>query len=59
MPINSFLYPGAKVTLGYDVDNSLRFNSGDSPYLSKSIATVSDTKKFTFSTWFKRSKMVY
>ena len=42
---------------GYDVANSLRFNSGDSPYLSKSISTVSSTKKFTFSTWFKRSKL--
>ena len=25
MPINGFLYPGAKVVTGYDVDNSLRF----------------------------------
>jgi hypothetical protein len=53
----SFILPGNSATGGYEVDNSLRFNSGDSPYLSKSIATVSDTKKFTFSTWFKRSKI--
>jgi hypothetical protein len=55
MPINSFLYPGAKVTLGYDVANSLRFNSGDSPYLTRTISSGSDMTKFTFSFWCKRS----
>ena len=30
MPINSFLYPGAKVTPGYEVANSCRFNRADS-----------------------------
>jgi hypothetical protein len=55
MPINSFLYPGAKVTLGYEVANSLRFNSGDSPYLTRTISSGSDMTKFTFSFWCKRS----
>ena len=57
MPINSFLYPGAKVTLGYEVANSLRFNSGDSPSLSRTISDGADMTKFTFSFWCKRSTL--
>ena len=58
MPINSFLYPGAKVTLPYEVDNSLRFNSGDSAYLSRSASgsTTSNTT-FTISFWTKRANL--
>ena len=55
MPINSFLYPGAKVTTGYDVANSLRFNDGSSDYLTKSFGTTqTSTSKFTVSVWVKR-----
>ena len=57
MPFNSFLYPGAKVTLGYEVANSLRFNSGDSPSLSRTISDGADMTKFTFSFWCKRSTL--
>ena len=55
MPINSFLYPGAKVTPAYEVANSCRFNDGDSAYLNKSNGTATNTDKFTFSAWVKRS----
>jgi hypothetical protein len=55
MPINSFLYPGAKVTLGYDVDNSLRFNSGSSDYLTNSNSTPTNNDICTFSFWVKFS----
>jgi hypothetical protein len=41
---------------GYDVANSLRFNSGSSDNLSKSLSTPTNDKKFTFSCWFKKSK---
>ena len=54
MPINSFLYPGAKVTTGYDVANSLRFNPGSSDTLSRTLSTPTNNKKFTFSFWFKK-----
>jgi hypothetical protein len=57
MPINSFLYPGAKVTLGYEVANSLRFDDGSSDYLSITPSSASNRKTFTFSTWFKRSSL--
>ena len=44
---------GGQSVGGYTIDNSLRFNDGDSPYLSKSFSTVTNTKKFTVSFWFK------
>ena len=55
MPINSFLYPGAKVTTPFSVSNSCRFNDGDSPSLSKTMVAGSTdfAKKFTISVWFK------
>ena len=54
MPINSFLYPGAKVTTGYEVANSVRFNDGDTAYMHKTPSSVGDLQKFTYSVWFKR-----
>jgi len=57
MPINSFLYPGAKVTTGYDVANSLRFNDGSSDYLDHTHNAVTSTRKQTFSFWVKRGAL--
>ena len=54
MPINSFLYPGAKFIPPYEIDNSVRFNDGDSPRLVISNPTAGTRTKGTFSTWFKR-----
>jgi len=43
---------------GFNVSNSLRFNSGDSPSLSRtSGGSPSSTTKGTFSFWLKRSKL--
>ena len=42
---------------GYDVDNSCRFNSGDSAYMHKALGTPTSTKIGTLSTWFKRAKL--
>ena len=43
---------------GYNVDNSIRFESGDSSYLSKTYSSASNENKiFTVSTWVKRSKL--
>jgi hypothetical protein len=41
---------------GYNVDNSLRFNSGSSDSLTRST-TAGNRTTWTFSTWFKRSKL--
>ena len=43
---------------GFDVDNSLRFNSGSSDNLSKTYgANATDGRKATFSCWVKRGKL--
>ena len=55
MRINSFLYPGAKVTTAYEVANSCRFNDDDNP---KMVVTPSSSgtnagKIYTLSAWVK------
>jgi hypothetical protein len=42
---------------GYEIDNSLRFNSGSSDYLERTPASASNRKTFTLSFWIKRSKL--
>jgi hypothetical protein len=42
---------------GYNVDNSLRFNDGDSPALTRSLGTTTLTTKGTFSFWVKRGQL--
>jgi len=55
MPINSFLYPGAKVIPPFTVANSLRFD-GSSSNLSRTKGTSDSTKIGTYSWWIKNSK---
>ena len=38
------------------IDQSLRFEDGDNPYLRRTMTAGTDNKKFTFSLWIKRSK---
>ena len=42
---------------GYIISRALRFNSQDTSHLSRTPATASNRKTFTFSTWLKRSKL--
>jgi len=42
---------------GYNVDNSLRFNSGSSDYLQWNSSPSGNRQKFTYSVWFKRSSV--
>ena len=55
----SLLIPGTNSIkdTGYDVDNSLRFNDGSSDYLSISGITPTNSKKFTYSFWVKRTTL--
>ena len=41
----------------FEINNSLKFEDGDSPYLSRTPATTSDKTTWTFSTWFKRGNI--
>ena len=40
----------------YTIDNSLRFNEGDTPYLSKTFAVEGNRKTWTLSVWAKRAE---
>ena len=42
---------------GFSVDNSLRWNDGDSPYLSRVNGTPTNADKWTFSIWVKRGAL--
>ena len=53
MPINSFLYPGAKTTPAYEVANSCRWNGADDPSMLKTSAD-GNQRTFTVSLWLKR-----
>ena len=50
------ILPANTLSSGYDVDNSVRFNDGDSAYMHKTAAAGS-RRIFTFSTWFKRGQL--
>ena len=38
---------------GYDIDNSCRFNAGDSPYMHWTPSGAGDSTEFTISFWYK------
>jgi hypothetical protein len=43
---------------GYAIDNSLRFNDGDSPRLDRtSVSSPTDSKIFTYSVWLKKTSI--
>ena len=42
---------------GFDVANSCRFNHDDSPVLKRTHGTPTNSKKFVWSGWLKRSKL--
>ena len=44
-----------KAAGGFNVANSLRFNSGSSDYLSRSNGTPTSLRKYTFSAWVKKT----
>jgi hypothetical protein len=45
------------VTGGYEIDNSLRFNSGSTDYLTRTPASDGNRRTFTISLWVKRSNL--
>jgi hypothetical protein len=51
------ILPTNSISGGYDITNSLRFNSGSSDYLNRTPASAGNRQKFTLSFWVKRSKL--
>ena len=56
MPLPTILSGNVASALGgaYEVANSCRFNEPDSAYMSRTLGTATNTKKFTVSFWIKR-----
>jgi hypothetical protein len=53
------IFPGSAIpsaATGYDIDNSVRYNSGDSPRLTRSVSSGSK-RIFTMSTWIKHAEV--
>ena len=49
------ILPANSVTAsGYDVDNSLRFNTGSADSLTKTLGTPTNNRKWTYSFWVKQ-----
>jgi len=49
------ILPANKLSSGYDVANSLRFNRASEDSIDRTPGSAGNQKKFTFSTWIKRS----
>jgi len=52
------IFPGSAIPSAvsdYEIDNSLRFNDGDSAYLARTPGSAGNRKTWTFSAWVKRS----
>ena len=47
----------AKPSSGYDIEQSLRFDDGDSAYLNRTPGSASNQKTWTWSCWVKRSNL--
>jgi len=50
-----FPIAGGTQSTGYDIENSIRFEDGDSPYLSRTPSSAGNRRTFTISVWAKRS----
>ena len=53
----TFPVVGSNIPSSYQISNSLRFNDGDNPRLTRTMATGTSRRIFTFSTWLKRSHL--
>jgi hypothetical protein len=51
------ILPTNSASGGYEITNSLRFNSGSTDYLNRTMTTPTNNKIYTFSTWIKRSSI--
>jgi len=51
------ILPTNSASGGYDITNSLRFNSGSSDYLNRTPASAGNRRTFTYSAWIKRSNV--
>ena len=48
---------GSAINGGYQIERSLRFNSADTTYLTRTPASAGNRQKFTISFWMKRTTL--
>ena len=53
----SMLAGSSGVSTGFAINQSIRFNSGDSAYMHRTPSSTGNRKTFTSSFWFKRGKL--
>ena len=54
------IFPGSAIPSAvsdYEIDNSLRFNDGDSAYLSRTATSTGNRRTWTLSFWMKRGEL--
>jgi len=51
------LHNRGSISTGYDIDNSCKFESDNSEYLSKTPSSAGNRRTWTFSAWVKRSEI--
>ncbi len=54
---SQWMYNASSGFYSYRINQSLRFNDGDSAYLTRDPSSAGDRQKFTYSVWFKRSAL--
>ena len=54
-PFGSSQWAYASGADAFTLDQSLKFEEGRTPYLSRTFGTPTSTQKFSFSCWIKRS----
>ena len=52
-----WMYNASSGFYPYELNNSLKFEDGDSSYLSRTPASAGNRKTFTWSGWFKRANL--
>ena len=57
MTFNTELWNGQAPGAGYEISRSLRFNSSDSAYLSRTPASAGNRKTWTWAAWVKRGSL--
>jgi hypothetical protein len=51
------ILPTNSASGGYDITNSLRFNSGSSDYLTRTPSVAGNKRTWTYSFWIKRTRL--
>ena len=57
MAFTDRLHNRGSISTGYDIDNSLKFESNNSEHLHRTPSSAGNTKTWTYSVWVKRTEL--